>query len=731
MNKINTKRGTKLLALAAGFVLFSFTASAQNLINNSSGKVNNEGTIQFKANNADFKNDAVITNITNTSGEIHFFGTDQTFTGTKPLTSTSALRIPGFVSYRATAGNQNIHDGYYTNLDVQDASTKIFANGTNNYFIGGNYTTAGGNRTYTGSLVTYDGIGAQTMAAENTTNGTGYNNLAFENAGLKTLSSGLALVNGTTVINANTATGGVTIDGTSGGAIQADGDFTQAASAGDFSLNLGGLATLNGTTNAIGAIASVNNGTLTLGANSTNNVTGALNLTDATGLSLLAVNSATTLNIDGTFTNNDQARTNMTFDATSTVDYQDGATNIVTTAVGKPYGNFIVSKSNAAISPTNNGGAENNINIATSFALNGGQDLDMNGTTGGYVNMISATSGNVTYGDQEEVIGKFRRTTPSIAAGTYVFNNASTTVEFTTAATGGNYFEVHSIPGASNFNYDATRDVHRNVQLAYDYAGWVATVQVGYNQTETTGWTAGYNESQIRYLEGKPAALSTERMATNQSYTRANSSPTAFGTVSLPGFTPGADIDNIADAGFFSANELILRAGPGVVASVQPGRWSNPATWDAGEQPLAFDSVLVRHNVWAGFVRPGNDNYTNDELHPTELAAAINIIAPTATFQTPTLMIGSSDITVPFETSTPDVNGTGSIYIGDLGATPENKPSLADELLAADVSTNYVAGLLVFGDADNSNAFVPKLISKGNVVIDGVINIGGILSLGQ
>lgn len=731
MNKINTKRGTKLLALAAGFVLFSFTASAQNLINNGTGKVNNEGTIQFKANNADFKNDAVITNITNTSGEIHFFGTDQTFTGTNPLTSTSALRIPGFVSYRATAGNQNIHDGYYTNLDVQDASTKIFANGTNNYFIGGNYTTAGGNRTYTGSLVTYDGIGAQTMAAENTTNGTGYNNLAFENAGLKTLSSGLALVNGTTVINANTATGGVTIDGTSGGAIQADGDFTQAASAGDFSLNLGGLATLNGTTNAIGAIASVNNGTLTLGANSTNNVTGALNLTDATGLSLLAVNSATTLNIDGTFTNNDQARTNMTFDATSTVDYQDGATNIVTTAVGKPYGNFIVSKSNAAISPTNNGGAENNINIATSFALNGGQDLDMNGTTGGYVNMISATSGNVTYGDQEEVIGKFRRTTPSIAAGTYVFNNASTTVEFTTAATGGNYFEVHSIPGASNFNYDATRDVHRNVQLAYDYAGWVATVQVGYNQTETTGWTAGYNESQIRYLEGKPAALSTERMATNQSYTRANSSPTAFGTVSLPGFTPGADIDNIADAGFFSANELILRAGPGVVASVQPGRWSNPATWDAGEQPLAFDSVLVRHNVWAGFVRPGNDNYTNDELHPTELAAAINIIAPTATFQTPTLMIGSSDITVPFETSTPDVNGTGSIYIGDLGATPENKPSLADELLAADVSTNYVAGLLVFGDADNSNAFVPKLISKGNVVIDGVINIGGILSLGQ
>lgn len=734
MNKINTKRGTKLIALAAGFVLFSFTASAQNLINNSTGKVNNAGTIQFKANNADFKNDAAIGNILN-PGEIHFFGTDQTFTGTNPLTSSSALRIPGFVSYRATAGNQNIHEGYYTNLDVQDASTKIFANGTNNYFIGGNYTTAGGNRTYTGSLVTYDGIGAaQSVAAENATNGGGYNNLAFDGSALKEVKNGPTLALGTTAI-LGTATGGVNVDNTSvnSTSLTSTGIFTQAAGAGDFTITGSGSATLLANGNLIDANTQVNLGTLNLGNGSTNaNTTiqgvGSINLANDVN-ALLNVTNAAILNVDGIFANLFTPRTNMTFDATSTVDYQDGATNIVTTAVGKPYGNFIVSKSNAAISPTNNGGAENNINIATSFALNGGQDLDMNGTTGGYVNMLSATSGNVTYGDQEEVIGKFRRTTPSIAAGTYVFNNASTTVEFTTAATGGNYFEVHSIPGASNFNYDATRDVHRNVQLAYDYAGWVATVQVGYNQTETTGWTAGYNESQIRYLEGKPAALSTERMTTNQSYTRANSSPTAFGTVSLPGFTPGADIDNIADAGFFSANELILRAGPGVVASVQPGRWSNPATWDAGEQPLAFDSVLVRHNVWAGFVRT-NDNYTNDELHPTELAAAINIIAPTATFPTPTLMIGSSDITVPFETSTPDVNGTGSIYIGALGATPENKPSLADELLAADVSTNYVAGLLVFGDADNSNAFVPKMISKGNVVIDGVINIGGILSLG-
>jgi hypothetical protein len=198
----------------------------------------------------------------------------------------------------------------------------------------------------------------------------------------------------------------------------------------------------------------------------------------------------------------------------------------------------------------------------------------------------------------------------------------------------------------------------------------------------------------------------------------------------LPGFTPTAvAIDGTADAGFLSANELILRAGPGVVASINPGRWSNPATWDTGEQPLAFDSVLVRHNVWAGFVRPGLDNYQVDEAHPTELAAAINIITPTATYPTPTLLVGSSDIVGPFKTSTPGANGTGSIYIGDFGTATPTIPSLADEMPTTDIATNYVGGLLVFGQTAGLD--VPEMIVEGNVVIDGAINIGGILSLGQ
>lgn len=733
MNISNTKRGTKLLALATVFVLFAFTSSAQNLINNATGKVNNQGTIRFMENNADFKNDAAITNITNTSltGGFQFFGTDQAFTGTNPLTSTSTLRIPGFVSYRATSGNQNVHPGYYTHLDVRDASTKTFAS-SQNFFIGGNYTTAGGNRTYTGSLVTYDGTAptpTQNIAAENSTNGGGYNNLAFENTALKTLSTGTALVTGTTNIAANTATGGVVIDGTSGGAIEATGNFTQAAGAGDFTLNAGGLATLNGAANTIDANTVVNNGTLTLGANSVTTVTGAVNLTDAAGNSDFALGNTATFNVNGAFTNTDQARTNMTFDATSTVDYQTGASNIITTATTNPYGNFIVSKSDAAISPTNSGGTEDNINIATSFALNGGQDLDMNGTTGGAVNMLTNATGVVTYAGQEEVIGNFRRTATGMGAGPYTFNNASTTIAFPTQPAGGNYFEVHSLPGTSNFNYDATRDVHRQIHLNYDYTGWVATVQIGYDQSEATGWTAGYTESQIRYLEGDPAAASTERVATGNAYTRANSTPTTFGTVSLPGFEPTATaIDGTADAGFLTANELILRAGPGVVASVQPGRWSNPATWDTGEEPLAFDSVLVRHNVWAGYVN-NKDGFTDDETHPTELAAAINIITPTATYPTPTLLIGSSDIVGPFKTSVPGANGTGSVYVGGLGGATPKIPALADEIPATDVAADYIAGLVVFGQTLGTD--VPEFIVEGNVVIDGAINIGGILTLGQ
>ena len=208
MNKFITKHSPKLVALVAGFVLFSSAAEAQKLTVGATGSFNNEGTVRFRSNTGEFENNAPMANITN-NGRIDILGTTQEFTGTVQLTANSAQRIPGLVSYRGTAGTQRIFNGYYDDVTLDAAALKSLthAAGGNSlaYYVGGDYTIlGGGDRTYTGSTFTYDGgtattaVGTQTVAAENTTNGTGYNNLAFEQDALKTLGSGLATAGGTT-----------------------------------------------------------------------------------------------------------------------------------------------------------------------------------------------------------------------------------------------------------------------------------------------------------------------------------------------------------------------------------------------------------------------------------------------------------------------------------------------------------------------------------------------------
>lgn len=747
MNKFITKQGTRLAALAAGVVLFSFTATAQNLYNGATGKINNEGVIRINDDNAIISNDQTNMTLISNADEgvndlgIHIFGTDVDFTGGNPLTSTSALRIPGFVSYRAGAGTQTIHEGFYDDLDVRDASSKSLTSPL--YFVGGDYTVAGGARTYTGSTFTYDGgaatTGATTQAVAAETGAGAYNNLAFGEDALKTL-SGVATADGTTDILATTTGGGVVVDGPTG-SLTSTGDFTQAASAGDFSLNNGGLAILNGANNTIGSLVAVNDGTLTLGATTTTDVAtggGSLSLTTAApNTSNLALGGTATLNVDGTFANADLGRTNMTFDATSTVEYQENALGgIITTATSNPYGNLSVARS-TPYSANDNSGTEDDLNIATQLNMNG-SDLNMlasGGSTDGAVIIQNYSATDVVYAGQEEVIGRFRRTHGFVAGTDYVFGNAGTSMNFATAPTTGTYFEVNMDKDGSTENYDNTRDIDRDVNLAYDNTGWTGSVQVGYVPADDIPgtWTAGYTEDQIRYLEGN-ATPANERVATGNSYVRntAGSGTNGFSTVALPGMEyAAADLDGTADAGFFSSNELILRAGPGVVISVNEGRWSNPNTWDSGAEPFPFDSVVVRHNVWAG-IHLNRDNYDTDEAYPTEMAAAINIVSPDATYTHPTLMIGSSDITADFRTNLNIADGSeGRLTTGNLnanGAFAEIIPPLTNEIAFADV-TQYRGGLIVFGDGTPGQG--GNMTIEGEMVNNGCINVGGLLSIGQ
>lgn len=727
MNKFITKQGSRLAALAAGIVLFSFTATAQDLVN--SKKVNNVagGVIKFNNDNGKFTNNNANTAQITNAGTIQMLGTDNQFDGTTPL-ATAAARVPGLVSFADDAvGTQNIFPGYYTDLDMADAAVKEF--GAGQVFIGGNYTTAGGDRTYSTSLITYDGSAAQAIAAENAGNGGGYNNVDFMNPGLKTLSVGSALVNGTTGIDATTVGGGLVVDGTSGATLTATGDLTQDAGAGDFSLNAGGVVNANGPTNAVGANLVVNNGTLNLGDGaiaSATTVTGALNLTGATGL--LAANALSTLNIDGGFTNSDATRTNQTFATNSTIDYQDGATSIVTTASTNPYGAFIISKSNGAINATNNGGTENDLEIATSFAMSGGSgnNLDMLNSTGGMVNLTSGTAGNVTYAGNEEVVGEFRRTHAAVTGVDYVFNNAATVTNFTTAPTGGNYFAVIANPDGQTASYDDTRDVKRDINIEYDYTAWVADITAGYQASdvnEDNNWDGSYNESQIRFREGD-ATPADEKVSTGNTYTRVASGAGSLGSVKLPGITPdGAAVDGLADAGFLSGNDLILRAGPAIWYSVNPGRWSNPATWDEGTEPPTDAEVVIRNNVWAGFVRPF-DGYATPEATPGAMATKITIQSPSVAFPTPTLMIGE-DATSPgaFATSTvavPGITNPGRIIVENV-PTPTPFADYINEEVTN--TNNYIDGLVVFGGAE--------ITASESLINDGCVNVGGTLGIGQ
>ena len=726
MNKFITKKGSRLAALAAGIVLFSFTSNAQDLVN--SKKVNNVagGVIRFNNDNGKFTNNNANTAQITNAGTIQMMGTDHSFDGTTPL-ATATARVPGLVSYADNAvGNQNIFPGYYTDLDMADAATKQF--GAGQVFIGGNYTTAGGDRVYGTSLITYDGTGAQAIAAENLTNGGGYNNVDFTNAGLKSLTAGIALVNGTTGIDGSTTGGGVAVNGATA-VLTASGDLTQDAGAGDLSVLGDGTVNVNGAANALGANVTVTDGTLALGDGavaSATTVTGTVALADANAI--FNANNLSTFNVNGGFTNGDQLRTNMTYDAGSTIDYQDGASNIVTTASTNPYGAFIISKDNGNISPTNNGGTENDINIATSFAMNsvnGGDNLDMLNTTGGMVNLTSGTAGNVTYSSNQEVVGEFRRTHAVVTGVDYKFNNDASIVNFTTAPAGGNYFAMIVNPDGTTAQYDNTRDIKRDINLDYDYTTWVADITAGYQQSdvdEDNLWDGSYNETQIRFREGD--ATNDEKVSTGNTYTRVASGAGSLGSVKLPGFKPtAAAVDGLADDEFLANNDLILRAGPAIWYSVNPGRWSNPATWDEGTEPPTDAEVVIRHNVWAGFVRP-YDGYAIPEATPGAMATKITIQEQNATFPTPTLMIGN-DATYPgaFATSTVPVAGItdpGRIIVENVTA-PNFLPDYVNEEVTN--TNNYIDGLVVFGGAE--------LTASESLINDGCVNVGGTLGIGQ
>lgn len=623
------------------------------------GGVTNSGTMNFViSTTGSFQNNVATPLsgglVTNASGTIKFTGisaTGNVLTGSTPLGSTVTERINGTVEYAgATAqkvyGVGNAVPTYYTNLTL-DGGTKDIANAQHVSEI---YTASGsGNRTYTGTFY-YDGSIAQTIFGENGGSaGTNrYKNLDFSGGGTKNIITGasnIVYADGSLTSSLGTTTSSknsffIGQDASAGastiaGAFYNDGTdaaFKNGTSDATFS---GTVDLLNG--GASGATFTMDNiGSVTFsGAVNIQSTGGTIDMTSS-GSGLLTVNSSLTLanNADanlvldaarrmnvsngGSYVNSfDATGTNVTFNSSSIVDFKGAGQVIPATVSTNPYGNLYSTSSG---SKTTNG----DVYFAGNLSVNTGNLTFASGKT----LFMQDLNKSVIYNDPandastdgaSEVVGAMRligtTTGNQFATATpYRFNNHMMLVNFSAVTPSNpNYFEINSQPATNPNQYDNTRDVNRKITIAYDISAWTASITAGYKATDVPAqtpvgtWATTSFETNIRFWETKSGGTpNAEKVATGSAYTRNQGGTIHY--VELAGITrTAADIDGTADAGFFSTNDLLLRAGPSVFVTKADGRWSNPGTWDEGVQPSSLDQAEIKHTVHVGFRRTSVD----------------------------------------------------------------------------------------------------------------------------
>jgi hypothetical protein len=594
--------------------------------------------------------------------------------------NSASFRIPGTVYYgpgssTLTGKTQTVQARWYTDLSVsstgsysQTLSEAVYVGG--NYFVGPSSTSA--SRIYVGNFF-YDGLGSQTI-----TGGEGYQRLNItsgSSTSTKQILAGVSVNAGTFNLGSDN-TGTFSVLGslaTSGTAhfYNGSGSFLvgNTTNAGTFSLGNNAQALIQNTN------FNIVNGILAAGTSASVNASSFTNIALASNGAVSFGNDAL-FRVSGSYSNANTSRSNTDFAASSTMWYdQNNASasqTVVSTSWGKPYGNLYVSNTSTKV-------ADGNVYIAGGFVASGG-DLDMfagiNGSSTNNTFTVLDPSKTISYTGMTEVVGKFRysNSITSLTAGTtYAFNNGGTSASFGAGGTPTTFFEVSARGGVNPNQFSSTFDINRKVTISYDGSPtW--TMQAGYKRSETgvssslggTGtWDQSYTEDMIRMYEANSSSF--EKMATSRSYTRVTSgaSNTAWGTVSLPGFANTlATVDGIGDRFFQSGNDLVFRSGPSFFTSVQKGRWSNPETWDEGVEPSSIDQVLIRHNIWAGFARPGDNNFNEDEKSPTAMAANITI---DENYQGASLILGGSGTISSWgmnsATAIPGVTNPGNVTV--------------------------------------------------------------------
>ncbi len=339
---------------------------------------------------------------------------------------------------------------------------------------------------------------------------------------------------------------------------------------------------------------------------------------------------------------------NVEFDASatpSTVAYYDNSIIMPTACEGlHPYGRLELA-GNTAFNQTlvNNVHIAGQVEDAFYFSATGGGILETGDKRLKFIHKLA----NAKYAnDNSEVAGWVERS-PACGAETsvslmpnkdYVFNNAKTVISFQGSGSvpAAAYFALNVLPNTlpSKRFQDASPTIDRQIQFDYDLVddnAGIGKLQLGFRYNEIPGLnenerTAVY--SRLRLAEGymqydtypagdKPQPIILKDNAGDVVKSVRNpinvigGDPTFGGLLSI---TQSAALPAKGGAGIglaktgsapgardtvYSTSQFLIHI-PSEIVSVQNGRWSNPATWEYGETPLAMDSVIIKHLVYTG-----------------------------------------------------------------------------------------------------------------------------------
>lgn len=612
-----------------------------------------------------------------TTGTIRMRSSGGQFNGTAPY-GTSTNPIPGTVVWYCD-NPMNVGAGgpyYYTNLGTAGSGVKTFVTSA---YISGTYNPTGGNRDYTTNSVTitYNGTtGTQTIAGENSGNGTGYYSLVLSNSSAKEIGTGSTVLVNYSFDLQNTS-GALTNNGTMNlNNTQASLAAANITNAGTWNFNGTGTFTssadfTNNSTGAGGGVY-VNGGAGAVTFNNYYNTDGAFQLA-----------SGTTVNLNGSIS---RTAGTFTFDCGSNFNYSGGAQTIL--------GNdpaWFASYGNLSLGGTGAKTAGGNVNVCNNLTVS--QEVDMAPGANDYILTMLNTGGSATasYSGNVEVRGKFRWQTTS--AGTaYTFNNAGTQVTFSTVPS---WFQldIRQQTNPTNLNnFSLATDIRRSITANFGSAGTISALQISYETTDRDATFTG-DENKMRFAEGYNSGANHDKLVrAGATYTRNVATDPRVITYS-GGSGPGIDLILASGGGSVSqlsdGSNIVLTTSPMWVISTTSGRWTNPGTWDVGLVPTADDNVLIRHVVWTGIDQAvfGGSAWTDDEIDGStsgDAGAAANRIE-IDNQSGATLVIGNQDATM----------GTGErIFRTRLVAASDN--------LAPGIFNNNTNALT--GDGDGSSA---------------------------